>query len=73
MRVNRDVPVFRQLKRGAGVIEMAMRQDDRFRRSARAKAGFGGFKNLVRSAWKSRVDEGPWPTRAADKNRRSQS
>src|SRR2546423_6595299 len=67
MSVNRDVPVLRQGKRGPGVIEMAMRQNNRFRSGARAEPRFGRYDDLVRPARQPRVHQHPWTARPPNK------
>ena len=59
MREDRNVPVFCQLRRRTGVIEMSMRQINRFRPCAAAEAPFGRLDNLRGPPRQTGIDKGP--------------
>src|SRR5437868_1109296 len=66
MRIDRDVPIFRQPQRRTGMVEVPMREYDRFRSRARTKARFGRFNDLPRPPGKSGIHQHPRAARPPD-------
>ena len=67
MGVNRDVPIFCQRPSRTGMIEMAVGQDDRFRRRARSEPRFRCFDDLMRPARQTGINEHPGAAGSSDK------